>query len=99
MATQARVEAKKIASVNPATGEVLRELDCATESEVVAAVATARAAQPAWNELGLRRRLDILREFQARLHAKKSEIAEAITREAGKPVAEALTTITLIGNT
>ena len=33
----------------------------------------------------------MLREFQRKLQEKKSEIAEAITREAGKPVAEALT--------
>jgi succinate-semialdehyde dehydrogenase/glutarate-semialdehyde dehydrogenase len=37
-----------------------------------------------------------VREFQGRLHEKKSEIAEAITREAGKPVAEALTTEVLV---
>ena len=41
-------------------------------------------------------RIAILREFQRRLHERKSEIAEAITREAGKPVAEALTTEVLV---
>jgi succinate-semialdehyde dehydrogenase/glutarate-semialdehyde dehydrogenase len=96
MATQARVETKKITSVNPATGEVLRELDCATESEVLAAVASAHAAQPAWTALGLGRRIEILRRFRSTLLAKKSEVAEAITREAGKPVAEALTTEVLV---
>jgi acyl-CoA reductase-like NAD-dependent aldehyde dehydrogenase len=96
MATHAGVEKNKIASVNPATGKVLQELDCATESEVFAAVASARAAQPAWNGPGLRRRIDILRKFQSILHAKKLEVAEAITREAGKPIAEALTTEVLV---
>ena len=88
--------ARKIVSVNPATGEVLRELECAGEDEVRAAVARARAAQAAWAEEGLRRRIAVLREFQARLHAKKSEIAAAITREAGKPRAEALVTEVLV---
>jgi acyl-CoA reductase-like NAD-dependent aldehyde dehydrogenase len=96
MATGLQVAAKKIASINPATGEVLRELHCATESEVLAAVERARTAQAAWAEAGLRRRIDVLREFQSRLHARKSEIAAAITREAGKPLAEALTTEVLV---
>jgi acyl-CoA reductase-like NAD-dependent aldehyde dehydrogenase len=92
----ASVEARKIASVNPATGEVLHEIECAGEAEILAAVARGRAAQAAWADLGLRRRISVLREFQAKLHAKKSEIAEAITREAGKPVAEALVTEVMV---
>jgi succinate-semialdehyde dehydrogenase/glutarate-semialdehyde dehydrogenase len=96
MATDLQIAARKIASVNPATGEVLREFECVGESEVEAVVAEARAAQAAWAELGLRRRIAILREFQAKLHAKKSEIAAAITREAGKPLVEALVTEVLV---
>jgi len=82
--------------VNPATGAVLREFECASESGVQAAVARARAAQGAWAEIGVRKRIAVLREFQRRLLEKKSEIAEAITREAGKPLAEALTTEVLV---
>jgi succinate-semialdehyde dehydrogenase/glutarate-semialdehyde dehydrogenase len=59
-------------------------------------VLRARAAQEAWAEIGVQRRIAVLREFQRRLHKRKSEIAEAITREAGKPVAEALTTEVLV---
>jgi succinate-semialdehyde dehydrogenase/glutarate-semialdehyde dehydrogenase len=96
MATDLQVAVRKVSSVNPATGEVLRELECASEKEVLAAVTRARAAQAAWGELGVRKRVEFLREFQRRLHGKKSEIAEAITREAGKPVAEVLTTEVLV---
>jgi len=88
--------ARKITSVNPATGEILRELDCAGEREVTAAVARARAAQSEWAGLGVRRRIAIVREFQKRLLEKKSEIAAAITREAGKPMAESLVTEVLV---
>src|SRR5215469_10766122 len=95
MATHLQISSK-VVSVNPATGEILREFECAGEGEVLAAVARARAAQPAWAESGLRRRIGVLREFQAVLHAKKSEIAAAITREVGKPVAEALVTEVLV---
>jgi len=90
MATDLQIAVRRIASVNPATGEVLGELECASESEVSAAVERARAAQRQWADLGIRKRIGVLREFQHRLHEKKSEIAEAITLEAGKPVAEAL---------
>jgi acyl-CoA reductase-like NAD-dependent aldehyde dehydrogenase len=96
MATEAQIEARKISSVDPATGEVLRELECAGAEEILAAVARARAAQAAWAEIGVRARISVLREFQRRLHEKKSAIAEAITREAGKPIAEALTTEVLV---
>jgi len=96
MATDLQVGAKQLTSVNPATGEVLREIDCASDGDVQAAVARARAAQAAWQELGLRRRVAILREFQRKLHQSKSEIAEAITREAGKPLAESLVTEVLV---
>ena len=95
MATHLEV-ARKIASVNPATGEILRELDCAGEREVEAVVARARAAQPAWASLGLRRRIALVREFQKKLLEKKSEIAAVITREAGKPLAESLVTEVLV---
>jgi len=94
--TDLQVTAAKIASVNPATQEVLREFECAGAADVAAAVERARSAQPEWAELGLRRRIEILREFQRRLYSRKSEIAAAITREAGKPVAESLVTEVLV---
>ena len=96
MATDVQVTARRIASVNPATGEVLREFDCATAAEVGAAVERARAAQRAWHELGVRRRIDILRRFQRLLQEKKQEVARAITRESGKPYVEALLTEVLV---
>src|ERR1700676_4096081 len=43
-----------------------------------------------------RRGIAVLREFQAKVHGSKSEIAAAITREAGKPLVEALVTEVLV---
>jgi acyl-CoA reductase-like NAD-dependent aldehyde dehydrogenase len=96
MSVEAQTARRAIASTNPATGEVLRELECASEADIHSAVARARAAQPVWAERSLLQRIAILQEFQAKLHAKKSEIAAAITREAGKPLTEALTTEILV---
>ena len=96
MASELQVGVGKIVSVNPATGEILRELECADESEVLAAVERARTAQAAWADLGLQNRIAVLRDFQGKLYARKSEIAAAITREVGKPLAEALVTEVLV---
>jgi acyl-CoA reductase-like NAD-dependent aldehyde dehydrogenase len=96
MATELQIAARKVVSVNPASGEILREFDSATDADVRAVVARARAAQTAWNELGVRRRIAILREFQGLLHERKSEVAALITREAGKPLVEALLTEVLV---
>jgi succinate-semialdehyde dehydrogenase/glutarate-semialdehyde dehydrogenase len=96
MSTDLQIAVRKVASVDPATGEILGEFDCASDDEVRTAATWARAAQPAWFDLGVRRRIVVLREFQQILLKKKGQIAEFITREAGKPVAEALTTEVLV---
>jgi succinate-semialdehyde dehydrogenase/glutarate-semialdehyde dehydrogenase len=95
MVTDLRIT-KRVVSVNPATGETLRELDCATEGEVRESVARARAAQPAWFKRGVHVRIAALRNFQRLLHERKTEVAQLITREAGKPYVEALTTEVLV---
>lgn len=92
MATAEAVQLRKVVSTNPATGEVLAELGCASEAEVRAAVAKAREAQRGWAACPTRERLNVLREFQRRLHADKDEVAALISREAGKPEVEALLT-------
>jgi succinate-semialdehyde dehydrogenase/glutarate-semialdehyde dehydrogenase len=96
MATDVEFAVSRIASVNPATGEVLGELDSAGPTEVRAAVARARAAQPDWSAWGIRNRVRVLRHFQQILLARKTEVARRITLEAGKPAVEALLTEVLV---
>src|ERR1035441_8388784 len=96
MPTGLEFAVSRIASVNPATGEVLGELDSAGPAEVRAAVARARAVQPEWNAAGIGHRIEIIRRFQQNLLARKNDIARRITQEAGKPVVEALTTEVLV---
>ena len=96
MATNVEFAVSRIASVNPATGEVLGELDSAGPTEVRAAVARARAAQPDWNAWGIRNRVQVVHRFQQILLAHKAEIARRITQEAGKPLVEALVTEVLV---
>ena len=96
MATDVQVAARKVVSLNPATGETLRELACASEQEVHTAVARARGAQPSWLALDIRARIAVLNQFQHLLHEKKSDVARLITNEAGKPYVEALTTEVMV---
>jgi acyl-CoA reductase-like NAD-dependent aldehyde dehydrogenase len=92
MAIGVEFAVSRIASVNPATGEVLGELDSAGPTEVRAAVARARGAQSAWGASDIRDRVRLLGRFQKILLARKNDIARRITQEAGKPVVEALLT-------
>src|SRR5271163_3545188 len=85
MASNVEFAVSRIASVNPATGEVLGELDSAGPTEVRAAVARARATQPGWNAWGIRNRIQVVQRFQQRLLAQKTGVARRITQEAGKP--------------
>src|SRR5271163_4617653 len=97
MSTIAQVAAREtIISVNPATGETLGELACATPQEVHQAVRRAREAQPAWQALPAKDRVAVLKRFQRKLSEQRDELAVLISREAGKPVAEALTTEILV---
>jgi acyl-CoA reductase-like NAD-dependent aldehyde dehydrogenase len=96
MASNVEFALSRIASVNPATGEVLGELDSAGPTEVRAAVARAHATQPEWDAWGIRNRVRVLRRFQQILLAHKTDIARRITQEAGKPAVEALVTEVLV---
>lgn len=96
MPTEVQAAVRKVVSVNPATGEILRQFEPASEYQVRAAAAMARAAQPAWNALGVPRRISILRNFQRLLHERKCDVARVITTEAGKPLVEAMLTEVLV---
>jgi succinate-semialdehyde dehydrogenase/glutarate-semialdehyde dehydrogenase len=96
MATNFQIAAGKVVSINPATAEILQEFECTSKADVRAAIVRAKAAQPYWASLDIRKRIAVLREFQRLLHEQKSEVAQLITREAGKPYVEALLTEVLL---
>ncbi len=91
-----RTSVGKIVSSNPANGEVLGELTCAGEAEIRAAVERARTAQKRWAQTDVRERVRLLREFQKVLYERRDDVARLITREAGKPMVEALLTEVLV---
>jgi succinylglutamic semialdehyde dehydrogenase len=61
----------------------------AGESEIDAAVARARAAQPAWRDAGLEARAKVLRRFAELGRARADELARLIAREVGKALWDA----------
>jgi acyl-CoA reductase-like NAD-dependent aldehyde dehydrogenase len=76
-------------SVDPATGEVLATLPAAQPEEVDAAIAAARAAQPAWAAVDPTRRTKLLVALSQAIEAHADELAELESRDVGKPIAEA----------
>jgi len=73
------------ASTNPATGEPVWSVASASATEVDAAVAAARAAQPAWAAAPPEARVAILEACARELAAAGVPLAAAITLETGKP--------------
>lgn len=80
-------------SLNPATGERVWTGPAASAADVHRAVATARAAFPAWSARPLEERAAVLRAFAQQLAARQDALADLIAREIGKPRWEALTEV------
>lgn len=75
---------------DPALGVATKRVALADQSEIAAAVASAKAAFPGWRDLSLARRQTILFRFRELLDARKGELAEIITSEHGKVLSDAL---------
>ncbi|PFG38523.1 malonate-semialdehyde dehydrogenase (acetylating)/methylmalonate-semialdehyde dehydrogenase [Georgenia soli] len=75
---------------DPATGEVARRVAHASAEDVDAAVASARAAFPAWRDTSLARRTQVLFAFRELLAARREELAAVLTAEHGKVLSDAL---------
>ncbi|HKT49490.1 MAG TPA: succinic semialdehyde dehydrogenase [Candidatus Angelobacter sp.] len=81
---------------NPATQEMVGTVPIFSASEIAAAVERAGAAQEQWARTPIGDRLKVIRRFQSLLCEQKEAVAAVITREAGKPLAEALSTEILV---
>ena len=74
---------------NPATGEIARHAGMATLADVDAAVAAARAAQPAWGDTPPVRRARVLNNYLALMNQHRDILAAMITLEHGKVFTDA----------
>ena len=69
-----------------ATGDVLGDGASATESDIDAAVAAARAALPQWSSASIAHRAEILRAFAAALYRRAGSTDKLVSRENGMPM-------------
>jgi succinylglutamic semialdehyde dehydrogenase len=76
-------------SIDPATGATVWTGLSADAGAVALAVTAARRAFPAWADLSVADREGVLRRFARELESHRAELAQAISREVGKPPWEA----------
>jgi aldehyde dehydrogenase (NAD+) len=89
-ADRAAGDGRTFAKRNPATGELICRVSQSSADDVERAVAAARKAQPAWAELTVVKRGDILREIALLMRAHRGAIADLVALETGKSKKDAL---------
>jgi len=83
------VVASQIASINPATDEVLRTFDAHTREQVEDAIAGAQDAFVAWRARSFAERAVPMNRLAALLRERSDRYARLMTLEMGKPITEA----------
>ncbi len=82
---------QSITSINPATLEVLAEVEIAGKEQVENKVQKAREAFKLWSELTIYQRSSYILKARDYIMANLDQISELITKENGKPLVESLT--------
>ncbi len=77
-------EDKPIKVLNPSTGEVITELNSASEKQVEDALQGAQAAFKTWGKLSLAKREEYIRRLIKVIRAHKAEIKACLIKETGK---------------
>jgi len=81
---------KKLISTNPAKNyEIIGEIDVSTDEGIQEKVGLANEAKATWKEMGIKRRIELLRPIHEELEKRKNELSSLITKEMGKPKTEA----------
>ncbi|WP_316506454.1 succinate-semialdehyde dehydrogenase [Klebsiella grimontii] len=76
-------------SVNPTTGETLSSLPWASEQQVDSAIALAEQGYRQWRKVSVAQRATTLRNVGAAMRARSEALAQMISLEMGKPIAQA----------
>ena len=92
---EVQVSADRLGDVyDPALGLVTKNVSLAGAQASRDAIESAAAAFPAWRDMSLARRQEIMFNFRELLNRKKGELAAIITEEHGKVLSDALGEIT-----
>ncbi len=81
--------AEKIAVTNPATGEIIGHIPKMGSSDTALAIAAAKLAMPAWQKKTAKERSVILRRWFELMLENQEDLAQILSAEQGKPLAEA----------
>ncbi len=73
----------------PMTGEVAARVNLANGSDVRAAIADAKAAQPGWAQTNPQRRARVMMTFVQLINRDMAKLADILSREHGKTIADA----------
>jgi malonate-semialdehyde dehydrogenase (acetylating)/methylmalonate-semialdehyde dehydrogenase len=79
---------------DPALGVETKRVALANQSEILASVASAKKAFPAWRDTSIAKRQSIIFNFRELLNNRKGELAEIVTSEHGKVLSDSLGEIT-----
>lgn len=75
---------------NPSTGEIIAKVPCCTADEVEAAIASAKAAYPAWSATPVVKRVQILYKLRDLINTHLDELSNLVAVENGKSWDEAM---------
>jgi succinate-semialdehyde dehydrogenase/glutarate-semialdehyde dehydrogenase len=85
--------ARKIQSINPFTGEVMKEFNLLSTKNISEAITLSRRAFSVWKSTPVEERAAYVKQLAVQLRAEKRTYAELITMEMGKPIRESLAEI------
>ena len=74
---------------DPATQELVAKVPQSTQSEFDQAVESAKSAFQTWKDVPVTKRLRLMQNFLRLVNQNHEELAEIVTRENGKPIADA----------
>ena len=77
-------------NINPATGEVIDTVPCATAEDLETVISNAVEGQKQWAAIPFHKRMEILEKFVVLAQENEEKIARTMAIEGGKPYAQAL---------
>ena len=85
-------------TVNPATGETLKEFPLATAAEVEHALADSKAAFRGWQSAPVEARAKVIARVAELYRERRDELARLIATEMGKPLAQSRGEVGLVAD-
>lgn len=79
--------------INPATEEVITELEVDNSASINQKLENLRSAQKAWAKVPVETRLEIIELFGKLVTKRKDELASILTKETGKPITQSFNEI------